>query len=317
MSRSEQDAVEEDSAGSDGGLLLVVNTNAGRVTRERVRRSVDHLAGSLATEVVHTSRPQELDRHLDRLEGRQLVMAGGDGTIHHAVKSLRRAGKAGQVPVGVIPMGSGNDLLLGLGIPDDAERVASSWTRTRVRSLDLIETEETDVVNAAGAGTGAIASARSRPFKSLLPGRVAYRIGALAAAATTAGWRVRVVADDDVVAQGDRRLLSVVVANGSTFGGGAAAAPAARPDDGRLDLVVSTATGPIARTRYGLQLRHGEHVHRRDVLVRRARHVEISGRPVPYNLDGELQLERQDRRSFTVAPSAWKLRIPDRVIQGR
>ncbi len=73
----------------------------------------------------------------------------------------------------------------------------------------------------------------------------------------------------------------VGVANGRTIGGGAPLAPDAEPDDGLLDVVVATSTGPLARLRFGVALREGEHVDRDDVLVIRGRSVTVTGDAFP------------------------------------
>ena len=80
----------------------------------------------------------------------------------------------------------------------------------------------------------------------------------------------------------------VGVANGRTIGGGAELAPDAAPDDGLLDVVVATSTGPLARVRLRDALREGEHVERDDVLVVRGRSVTVTGEAFPVNADGEL-----------------------------
>ena len=80
----------------------------------------------------------------------------------------------------------------------------------------------------------------------------------------------------------------VAVANGRTIGGGAELAPGAEPDDGLLDVVVATSTGPLARLGFAVALREGEHVERDDVLVVQGREVTVTGDPFPLNADGEL-----------------------------
>ena len=80
----------------------------------------------------------------------------------------------------------------------------------------------------------------------------------------------------------------VGVANGRTIGGGAELAPDASPDDGLVDVVVATSTGPLARLGFATSLREGDHVERDDVLVVRGRSVTVTGEEFPVNADGEL-----------------------------
>ena len=95
-------------------------------------------------------------------------------------------------------------------------------------------------------------------------------------------------ADGAVVHPRGEPVLMVAVCNGRTIGGGTPLAPDAAVDDGLLDVLVVTATGPAARAGFAAALRTGEHLDRPDVVHRRATHVAIAGDPVGVNLDGEL-----------------------------
>ena len=293
-------------------MVLVANRNAGGFDPRRLGQVRRLLERHGQVDVVETGRACELDEVLADLDGRDLAVAGGDGTIHHAVARLRHAGRAREQPVGVIPMGSGNDLLLGQGCSADALEVASSWGTSVARPFDaLVGDAGQTVVNAVGLGIGVRASAWSRPFKHRLPGYMAYRIGALGAGLTTRSWNLRVLADGRPFAPADGRgVLSVVIANGSTFGGGTCAIPSARPDDGLMDVLVSRASGPISRMGYGLALRDGTHLDRGDVAHVRCEQVTVEGQAVGANVDGEIWQTPHRRRTFRVEHHAWKLRIP-------
>ena len=67
-------------------------------------------------------------------------------------------------------------------------------------------------------------------------------------------------------------------------------APAAQPDDGLVDVVISYAVGPVARLGYAVHLRRGDHVQRDDVHVTLAHTVTVSGQPFPWNADGSSAL---------------------------
>jgi diacylglycerol kinase family enzyme len=107
----------------------------------------------------------------------------------------------------------------------------------------------------------------------------------------------------------DGPVLMVAVANGRTIGGGAELAPYAEPDDGLLDVVVATSTGPLARLGFGVALKDGEHVERDDVTTLRGRTVTVTGDPYPVNADGELD-GPVTSRTWTVRPGAWSLVVP-------
>ena len=169
--------------------------------------------------------------------------------------------------------------------------------------LDLVVDDDGGVVvNAVHLGVGAEAAERASGLKGRL-GKAAYAVGGVLAGAGAAGWSLRVVVDGDPLDL-DGEALMVGVANGRTIGGGAELAPGAEPDDGLLDVVVATSTGPLARLGFGAALRGGDHVGRDDVLTVRGRAVTVSGDPFPLNADGELSGPLA-ARTWTVEPGAW------------
>jgi diacylglycerol kinase family enzyme len=134
---------------------------------------------------------------------------------------------------------------------------------------------------------------------------------------TSDGWPLRVEVDGRVVdhpaagwaADGTTDVLMVGVCIGPTIGGATPLAPDAVPDDGFLDVVVSTATGPLARAAFAASLKTGRHVERDDVRVVRGREATVAGGPVDLVADGELE-EAVGRRTWRVDHDAWAVLVP-------
>ncbi|HEY8524716.1 MAG TPA: diacylglycerol kinase family protein [Acidimicrobiales bacterium] len=296
------------------GYVVVANAAAGRASAGAATEAARVLGRAAATEVVETAGPDDLDRVVDRLAGRALVVVGGDGSLHAAVNALRRRGRL-DAPLGLVPLGTGNDFARGLGLPLEAEAAATAVARAEPRPMDLVAASDgTAVVNVAHAGVGADAADAAHGVKRLL-GKAAYPIGAAWAGLTRRGWQLEVEVDGRRVGPGtdgqhpdppSGRVLLVAVANGRTIGGGTPVAPDARPDDGLVDVVVAASTGALARAGFARRLRAGRHLERPDVGVWQGREVAIRGEPVRHNVDGELT-EPRDRVSYTVERGAWTL----------
>jgi diacylglycerol kinase family enzyme len=202
-------------------------------------------------------------------------------------------------------MGTGNDLARTLGIPLDPVEAARALLAGRARRLDLIVDDTGGVVvNAVHVGIGAEAAEKASALKDRL-GPAAYAVGSAVAGVGTVGWSLTVEADGVVVHDGEP-VLMVAIANGRSIGGGAELAPEAQPDDGLLDVVVATSTGPLARLGFGISMRDGEHVSRDDVATTRARTVTVRGEAFPLNADGELAGPVTER-TWHVLPAAWSL----------
>lgn len=295
------------------GLLVITNAKAGSAREEKVEAALEVLGSEHDVSVRACSDPVELDRILAGRADRVPVVAGGDGSLHLLVGALRRRGELAATPVGVIPLGTGNDLARTVGVPLDpvgAARVILDALRAQeARNMELlVDDEDGIVVNAVHLGIGAQAARTAERWKPRL-GKAAYPLGGVAAGLRNPGWRLRVEADGEVISDVDRRVLMVGLALGRSIGGGSPLAPDARPDDGLVDVVVSEATGPVARVGYAVRLRSGEHVERPDVRHVQARHVAVSGQPFPYNADGEVGGPVR-RREWTVEPRAWRLLAP-------
>jgi len=288
------------------GLLVVVNQRAGSADRERLAAGVAVLEAAARVEVRETGDEGDLDDALDRLDGRALVVAGGDGSLHLAVRRLWARGAAvlAAVPIGLLPLGTGNDLARGLGHPLEPAAAARRVLAGRARALDLLATDRGEVVvNAAHAGLGAVAAAVSEDLKPRI-GPLAYPVGALLSGIREGGYDLRVEVDGRVVHDG--ATLMAAVANGPSIGGGTALAPPAVPDDGLADVVVVTAVAPLARAAFAAALRAGTHLDRDDVLHVRSRTATVGGDAVPHDLDGEVTTPRT-AATYTVHPRAWRL----------
>ncbi|MDQ1667305.1 MAG: hypothetical protein QOH75_3336 [Actinomycetota bacterium] len=287
-------------------LLVVTNPSAGTADDDTVAAALDVLRAGADVRVEQSGSPEELDDLLARRDGRTLVLLGGDGSLHLAVGRLRARGELSpDDPLGLLPLGTGNDLARTLGLPLDPRAAAEVLLRHRPRTLDLIvDDADGAAVNAVHVGVGAEAAERATELKDRL-GKAAYAVGSVAAGVRASGLDLTVEADGAVVHDGSP-VLMVGVANGRSIGGGAELAPEAEPDDGWLDVVVATSTGPLARLGFGISLREGEHVERDDVTTTRARSVTVRGEAFPLNADGELE-GPVSSRTWTIQPAAWSL----------
>lgn len=292
---------------------------------ESLRVALDVLRARADVRVCSLDSAGALVAALERRGRRRLVVAGGDGTLHAVVRELWRRGELtdwaepdGLGPLGLIPVGTGNDLARSLGLPLDPARAARVVLGGEDRPLDLLSDDSggpagagSVVVNAVHVGLGAAVARDAQRFKPVL-GAAAYPLGAVLGGLRHPGWHLRVEADGQVLADYDQRVLMVGLANGCSLAGGwGTLSPAAEPDDGLVDVLVVRATSTPARVGFGLAMRTGAHVDREDVTVVRAREVRVTGEAFDYDADGELGGPLRER-TWTVRPGAWGLRAEAR-----
>lgn len=290
-------------------LLLIANSSAGTAADDAVKTVETVLGARCKFEVSRPDGPDELTEVLRRRGGREVVVLGGDGSLHLAVQALYDLGDLTDTVIGLVPMGTGNDFARTMRLPLDPEAAAQVVLDGSARRIDLmVDGDGGVVVNAAHVGVGAEAGKEAKDLKPKL-GKLAYAAGAAKAGSAVEGWLIEVVVDGETINDSATDVLMIGIANGATVGGGTRLAPDARPDDGLADVIVSRAVGRLARVSYAAQLVIGRHLDRDDVIAVRGREIHIHGDPAPVNTDGELEDDVSDR-SWRVLPGAWQIICP-------
>ena len=295
-------------------VLAIANVAARAAQEQQIAEAMVALRERADVELVFPADLDELRAALEVQGARRLVVLGGDGSMHAVAGALDRLGRLDAAgPVGVVPLGTGNDLARTLGVPldiADAARVALDGVG---RAADVLRADDGSlVVNAVHAGIGAEAAARTERHKGVL-GAAGYTAGAVGAGLVEKGWRLRVTVDGQVLDDGREPVLMVAVGLGTSIGGGARVAPDASPFDGMADVVVSSSTGPLSRVGYALAMRTGAHIDRDDVRTTRGRHVVVEAvdERSAFRTDADGEVEGPFRhRSWRVEPRGWQLVAP-------
>jgi len=212
--------------------------------------------------------------------GARLVMAwGGDGTINEVASALI----FNEVPMGIIPAGSGNGLARELGVHPRPERAIADALAAEPRPMDAGEIDGRFFVNIAGIGVDAyVASKFSLARRRGFLGYVGITARALVTYVPT---RYRITSGGTTV---DTRAILVTIANSAQFGNGACIAPGARVDDGLLDLVVIEEHSRTATIRQLPRLFNGTVAQIRGCTIQQVREVTIEAdQPMTYHVDGE------------------------------
>jgi diacylglycerol kinase (ATP) len=205
----------------------------------------------------------------------RLVVAGGDGTMHQAAQGL--AGSA--CALGVVPLGTGNDLAGTLGVPAGLDAAVAHALAAPVRRIDLLhvgkngENGEKVSIGYAGVGFDSAVTRFANEEVKRLRGPLVYFYAVLHTLATFTPPTLRVEHDGGVFAG---RAMFAVVANLPRFGGGMRIAPDARPDDGWLDLVIVHELSRLALLAVFPRVYRGTHVNHPAVEIHRTRRAAIT-----------------------------------------
>jgi len=233
--------------------------------------------------------------------GARLVVAwGGDGTVNEVASALA----FGDVPLGIVPAGSGNGLARELGISPHPETALTAALRGAPRAIDAGEIAGRLFVNIAGIGFDAHVAARFNAPENRRRGLAGYAVLTARSIAGYACGRYEIVTPD---ARMTVRALLIALANGTEFGNRVRIAPGARVDDGALDLVIVEERSRLATMSSLWRLIDGS-VHRAPIWSSRSvRQVTIqSDAPMMFHVDGE-PLQGGTRLEARVHPGALRV----------
>lgn len=196
----------------------------------------------------------------------RLIVIGGDGTVHHAIQVAAQT----SVMVGIVPAGSGNDLVRAVGL-DTTPDAAIDRALGPSAAIDLLRID--DRYGATVATLGFSVAVNQRAEIARWPrGPAKYTAATLRELANLRQYPVTLHVDG-------RRLdvapNLLAFANTSIFGGGMEIAPGARPDDGRLEVVVVGPASRSAMLRLLPGVRTGRHVEHAAVHIHRGSRVTI------------------------------------------
>lgn len=231
-----------------------------------------------------------------------VILAGGDGTMNAAAPALRDTG----LPLGILPLGTANDLARTLGIPLDADAAAAVILAGHRRRLDLGCVNGHPFFNVASLGLSVDITQRLTRVMKRRWGRLAYPIAAAAVIVQARRFSATIRVDGQDIPV---KSMQVAVGNGRHYGGGMVVADDAAIDDGRLDVY---SLEPRARWRLlwmARAFRDGEHDSLEEVRTLRCRSLEVRTRRRRHvSADGEIVTRTPAR--FTLLPQAVTVFAP-------
>jgi diacylglycerol kinase (ATP) len=205
---------------------------------------------------------------------------GGDGMVQRCADTLAGTG----IPMAIIPAGTANLLASNLGIPHDLREAVRLGVHGEPRPLDLGRLNGEHFAVMAGAGfDGELIAGADRALKGRL-GRLSYVWTGLRHV-NAAAPRVKVRVDGRTWFDG--KASCVLLGNVGTITGGIEAFDDAEPDDGWLEVGVSTAQGAVQWARTLGRMAAGRSDRSPFVRTTRAKKISVRfARPTTYELDG-------------------------------
>lgn len=232
-----------------------------------------------------------------------VIVAGGDGTLNTMVDTIVKT----KLPLGILPLGTANDLARTLQIPNDPVEAARVIVAGHCRTIDLGQANESFFFNVASVGLSEEISRRLSGEMKKRWGVLAYLWTAMQVLRQTRPFRVVVNCDGDVWSG---RTVQVAVGNGRFYGGGMAVSEDALIDDGRLDLYSLEVRRPWQIFGLARALRKGTLSGRNFVRTATGSEIHVTTQHVKnVNTDGEITTTTPV--TFRVIPGAIRVFTPE------
>jgi diacylglycerol kinase (ATP) len=238
-----------------------------------------------------------------------VIIGGGDGTLNAAADALIQTG----LPLGILPLGTANDLARTLEIPADLAGAARVIAEARLHRIDLGRVNRKHFFNVASLGLSVRLAQELQVDVKRRWGVLGYPLTLWRTIEAHRTFRAEIRCDQTVMRI---HAMQISIGNGRHYGGGMTVAADAAIDDGALDLVSVAPQGVWGLIANLPRLRWGWHGNGGLVRHWRCRELEIrTGRPLPINTDGEVTTRTPAR--IDVVPGAIAVFVPQTFLNNR
>ena len=259
-------------------------------------------------------KPFQIDKNIDWRIGMPsatdqadvILLFGGDGTMHRHLSQLVKL----DLPVLVVPTGSGNDFARALGLRSVRDSLAAGRRfragQDNVRAIDLgvisplgADAGESPApheslryfCSVAGIGLDAEVSRRANALPRWLRGHGGYALTLAPTIFRFAPFPMKIFTPEESggwATRSDQPTTLAAFANTAIYGGGMNIAPHARMDDGQLDVCVIGGVDPFRLACMFPTVYFGRHLRIREVEYFQAARLRVETEtPLDVYADGE------------------------------
>lgn len=285
--------------------LLIVNPHArqGRENFARAKQYLTELGFHLVEELVDDiqSASDIIRQYRDQVD--LVIVGGGDGTLNAALDGLVATG----LPLGILPLGTANDLALTLGIPHSLSEACRVIQEGYIHPIDLGWVNGKYFLTVASLGLSDAVTRQVTEKAKRQWGMLAYVVAAFYVFWHFRPFSAEVLTPDQSFSV---KTIQIVVGNGRYYAGGLTVAQDAAIDDQRLDL-------------YSLEIQHwwdiftllpairnGNLKARYSVQTARSQEIEIHTPKRPRSIDADGEPVSHTTAYFRVMPNALSVFSP-------
>jgi diacylglycerol kinase (ATP) len=284
--------------------LLIVNPEAGSRSTMKALPEIERLMRARHAEFeFHFTKERGHATELVQEVGSEfdvIVSVGGDGTINEIVNGMPDLHK----PMGVIPIGTGNDFARSCSLPiNELESAVDVLLAHDVKKIDVGEVNGRRFINVMGLGF----EGRANDIGKMLPflhGTPKYLIAIGGTYLTYRRMPLKIKFNDVVI---DEKVFLLSIGNGWNVGGGLRLTPKAVLDDGLFDVGYLQNITRFRILQVFPKLYDGTIDTVPEVKMYQTKKLTIeSDKPIPAHIDGE---------SFDPVQKEFKVRLIPKAIE--
>jgi diacylglycerol kinase (ATP) len=257
-------------------LILAINPASGRGRAQRQAKLAGEYFRSRDIDVreIEGTSLQDFRKKLliclDSEEVSGVIALGGDGFIHEIIQHL----VSRDIPLGVIPCGTGNDFARSIGVFDlPFSRQLELIEKHDATHIDLGRVQDQWFAAILSSGFDALVNDRANSMR-WPRGRMRYNIAMIEKLIALRPHSYRIRVDESYL---EVQATLVTVANGSSYGGGMKVCPDASINDGLFDVMVLGRVSRIELLKVFPKVYRGGHVGHPAVTFYRCNEIEIDG----------------------------------------
>ncbi len=225
----------------------------------------------------------ELDQETCREEYRQIIAAGGDGTINVCVNAMVRNNI--DLPLAVLPAGTANDFAYYFNIPGEIDQMLDIALGNNFTYADVGKVNDRYFINVAAIGQVVDVSQKTDPTLKNTIGVLAYYLKGLSEVPNLKPIKVTLTTPEKTYRE---KMYFMVVMNGKSAGGFKKISPSSEINDGLLDVMLFRNMTLLELPGVFMKILQGSHPSSKKVLHFQTDQLTIEAEAdLPTDIDGE------------------------------